>query len=95
MELKATSVLLLVCVTTIIILTSTEVDAISCCLNITPSKMIPKRMLVSVSKHQIQDKSGRCDIDAVILFIKRKLVCTDHAVLDRLKRLKKHRSIKG
>ncbi|RXN28641.1 UDP-N-acetylglucosamine UDP-glucose GDP-mannose transporter [Labeo rohita] len=63
MELKAKAVLLLVCVT-IIILTSTEVDAIACCLTVSK---IPNRMLAFVSKHQIQERSGVCDIDAVIL----------------------------
>ncbi|KAK2899209.1 hypothetical protein Q8A67_010627 [Cirrhinus molitorella] len=92
MEHKATSVLLLICITTIIILTSTEVDAIRCCLRSIPSKMIPKRMLVSVSKHYILDKSGICGIDAVILFTKRNQFCTDHAVLDRLNKLKRKRS---
>ncbi|XP_073675673.1 C-C motif chemokine 27a [Garra rufa] len=88
MELKATSVLLLVCVTTIIILTSTEVDAIpKCCLRV--SKHIPKRMLVSVHKYEIQDKSGSCDIDALILFTKKQRICADLKVLKRLKKLRK------
>ncbi|XP_016363041.1 C-C motif chemokine 28-like [Sinocyclocheilus anshuiensis] len=88
MELKATSVLLLVCVT-IIILTSTEVDAIpSCCLTV--SKKISKRMMQSVSRVKIQNKSGRCDIDAVVLFIQKKRICADLEVLRFLKKLKKN-----
>lgn len=40
------------------------VDAIRCCVRV--SKNISKRLLQSVSRHQIQDKSGVCDIDAVV-----------------------------
>uniref|UniRef100_A0A8C2EHQ9 Chemokine interleukin-8-like domain-containing protein n=1 Tax=Cyprinus carpio TaxID=7962 RepID=A0A8C2EHQ9_CYPCA len=88
MELKTTSVLLLICVT-IIILTSTEVDAIpSCCLRV--SKYIRREDLRSVSKYEIQHKSGVCEIDAVILHIRKKLICADLRVLPRLKRLKKN-----
>ncbi|XP_016111285.1 C-C motif chemokine 28-like [Sinocyclocheilus grahami] len=88
MELKATSVLLLVCVT-IIILTSAEVDAIpSCCVSV--SKNIPRSKLRLVSKYEIQRKSGVCDIDALILHIRRKWICADLGVLRRLEKLKKN-----
>ncbi|XP_042585134.1 C-C motif chemokine 28-like [Cyprinus carpio] len=88
MELKTTSVLLLICVT-IIILTSTEVDAIaSCCLRV--SKHIRRDDLRLVSKYEIQHKSGVCEIDAVVLHIKKKWICADLRVLKRLKKLKKN-----
>ncbi|XP_058640908.1 C-C motif chemokine 27a [Onychostoma macrolepis] len=88
MELRASSVLLLFCVT-IIILTSTEVDAIpSCCVRV--SKNIPWNTLCLMSNHEIQHRSGPCDIDAVILYINNKRICADFGVLKRLKKLKKH-----
>ncbi len=41
------------------------VDAIPrCCVRV--SKYIPRDMLCSVSKHEIQHRSGVCDIDAVV-----------------------------
>ncbi|XP_059379639.1 C-C motif chemokine 28-like [Carassius carassius] len=93
MELKATSVLILVCFTIIIILTSTEVDAIpSCCLTVT--KKISKRMLKSVSRHMIQNRSGGCDIDALVLFTKNKIICADLKVLEKLEKLKKMKNHK-
>ncbi|XP_026124529.1 C-C motif chemokine 28-like [Carassius auratus] len=88
MELKATSVLLLVCIT-FIILTSTEVDAIpSCCLRV--SKGMHPRQIRLVSEYMIQHKSGVCDIDAVILYVGKKRFCADLGVLKRLKKLKKN-----
>uniref|UniRef100_A0A8C1DNN2 Chemokine interleukin-8-like domain-containing protein n=3 Tax=Cyprinus carpio TaxID=7962 RepID=A0A8C1DNN2_CYPCA len=88
MELKATSVLLLVCVT-IIILTSTKVDAIpSCCL--TAPQRISNHMLRSVSRYMIQERSGGCDIDALVLYIQKRRICADLKVLKLLKKLKKN-----
>ncbi|XP_052419126.1 C-C motif chemokine 28-like [Carassius gibelio] len=79
MELKATSVLLLVCIT-FIILTSTEVDAVpSCCLKV--SKRIRKDQIRLAYKHEIQHRSGVCDIDAVILYVGKKRICADPRVL--------------
>ncbi|XP_052418688.1 uncharacterized protein LOC127963065 isoform X2 [Carassius gibelio] len=88
MELKATSVLLLVCIT-FIILTSTEVDAVpSCCLRV--SKRIHNDQIRSAYKHEIQHRSGVCNIDAVILYIGKKRICADIRILNRLKKLKKN-----
>ncbi|XP_059360318.1 C-C motif chemokine 28-like [Carassius carassius] len=88
MELKATSVLLLVCVT-FIILTSTEADAIpNCCLRV--SKHIRNDQIRSAYKHKIQHKSGVCDIDAVILYVGKKQICADPRVLIRMKKLEKN-----
>uniref|UniRef100_A0A8C1QNM0 Chemokine interleukin-8-like domain-containing protein n=1 Tax=Cyprinus carpio TaxID=7962 RepID=A0A8C1QNM0_CYPCA len=66
-----------------------ELDAIpSCCLRV--SKYIRREDLHSVSKYEIQHKSGVCEIDAVVLHIRKKLICADLRVLPRLKRLKKN-----
>uniref|UniRef100_A0A8C2EHD4 Chemokine interleukin-8-like domain-containing protein n=1 Tax=Cyprinus carpio TaxID=7962 RepID=A0A8C2EHD4_CYPCA len=65
------------------------VDAIaSCCLRV--SKYIRREDLHSVSKYEIQQKSGVCEIDAVVLHIKKKRICADLRVLPRLKKLKKN-----
>uniref|UniRef100_A0A8C1WTJ9 Chemokine interleukin-8-like domain-containing protein n=1 Tax=Cyprinus carpio TaxID=7962 RepID=A0A8C1WTJ9_CYPCA len=68
---------------------SVMLDAIaSCCLRV--SKHIRRDDLRLVSKYEIQHKSGVCEIDAVILHIRKKLICADLRVLPRLKRLKKN-----
>ncbi|XP_042586321.1 uncharacterized protein LOC109107405 [Cyprinus carpio] len=64
-------------------------DAIaSCCLRV--SKHIRRDDLRLVSKYEIQHKSGVCEIDAVVLHIKKKWICADLRVLKRLKKLKKN-----
>nr|AXF84133.1 chemokine ligand 27a [Ctenopharyngodon idella] len=90
MKLKATSLLLLMCVD-IIILTSNEAGAIpSCCLNV--SKNIPQDILRAVTKYEMQSKAGRCEIDALILHArnKKKLICAHPRLLKIMKRLKKN-----
>ncbi|XP_055023279.2 C-C motif chemokine 27a [Misgurnus anguillicaudatus] len=86
MELKATCVLLLLilCVT---IFTSTADGIPRCC--VTVSKKIRRSDLQKVSKYDLQKKNGRCDIDAVILYIKQKKICADPKILGRLKKIKK------
>ncbi|XP_043103669.1 C-C motif chemokine 27a [Puntigrus tetrazona] len=94
MKLRTTSVLpLAFVVVTIIILTSTEVDGIpSCCVRL--SKNIPRSKLRLVTKHEMQLKSGVCDIDAAILHVGKQRICVHPKVLKLLKRLKKQRKAK-
>ncbi|KAK9971166.1 hypothetical protein ABG768_027057 [Culter alburnus] len=89
MELKATSLLLLMCVG-IIILTSNEAGAIPrCCLTVT--KRIPREVLRAVTTYETQSKSGRCEIDALILHIRngKKPLCAHPKLRKVLKKLKK------
>ncbi|XP_065126416.2 C-C motif chemokine 27a [Paramisgurnus dabryanus] len=86
MELKATCVLLLLilCVT---IFTSTADGIPRCCVKV--SKKIQSSDLKKVSRYDIQKRNGRCDIDAVILYIKQKKICADPKILRRLKKFRK------
>ncbi|ROL53729.1 hypothetical protein DPX16_2450 [Anabarilius grahami] len=89
MELKATSLLLLMCVG-IIILTSNEAGAIPrCCLTV--SKKIPREVLRAVTIYETQSKSGSCEIDALILHTRnrKKLFCAHPRLGKVLKKLKK------
>ncbi|KAK9971165.1 hypothetical protein ABG768_027056 [Culter alburnus] len=88
MELKATSLLLLICVA--IIHTSDEAGAIPrCCMTVT--KRIPREVLRAVTTHETQSKSGRCEIDALILHIRngKKPLCAHPKLRKVLKKLKK------
>ncbi|XP_016317776.1 C-C motif chemokine 27-like [Sinocyclocheilus anshuiensis] len=57
-----------------------------CC--VTVSKKIPRSILRSVCRYEIQSKSGVCDFDALILHFRNKLICAHPRVLKKLKILK-------
>ncbi|KAG1930286.1 C-C motif chemokine 27a [Pimephales promelas] len=92
MELKATSLLLLTCVA-IIILTEASTNAIpTCCLAVT--RKIPRQKLRQVQRYYIQSRSGRCEIDALIMHIKNRKICAHpklKRVLDKIKKNRKHK----
>ncbi|XP_051965132.1 C-C motif chemokine 28-like [Xyrauchen texanus] len=91
MELKRTSLLLLVLCAAI--LTSTEVVIPNCCVRV--SGRIPRQMLRRVSRYEIQTKSGACDIDAVILHIKgHRPLCAHPKELKLVKKYLKKRNQK-
>ncbi|KAK7136421.1 hypothetical protein R3I94_014915 [Phoxinus phoxinus] len=92
MELKASSLLLLMCVS-IIILTEAGTNALPrCCLDI--SRGIPRDMLSRVRKYEIQSRSGRCEIDALILHIEHKKICAHPKLRKLLDKIKKYRKPK-
>ncbi|XDV49675.1 hypothetical protein PO909_018882 [Leuciscus waleckii] len=89
MELKATSLLLLTCVA-IIILTEVDANAIpTCCLTL--SRSIPRQTLRQVKRYDIQSRSGRCEIDALILHIRDKKICAHPKLRKVLQKLKRNR----
>ncbi|XP_051508690.1 C-C motif chemokine 27a [Myxocyprinus asiaticus] len=85
MELKTTSLLLLVLCAAI--LTSTEGAIPKCCVEL--SKNIPRQMLLKVSKYEIQTKYGVCDIDAVIIHLNGKRICAHPKVKKLLRKINK------
>ncbi|TRZ03148.1 hypothetical protein DNTS_014541 [Danionella cerebrum] len=72
MEFRSTSLLLLVCVS-LVILTSTKGKIQPCCLAV--SRGIPHWKLHQVVAYEIQRQSGHCEIDAVILYMKKRKIC--------------------
>ncbi|XP_056097932.1 C-C motif chemokine 27a [Rhinichthys klamathensis goyatoka] len=92
MELKATSLLLLTCVA-IIILTEASTNAIpTCCLAVTGK--IPRQKLHHVKRYDTQSRSGRCEIDALILHIGKRKICAHpklRKVLDKIMKNRKHK----
>nr|AAF17560.1 CC chemokine CCL1 [Danio rerio] len=89
MEFRSSCLLLLVCFT-IIILTDNKGAAIpTCCLSVL--RRIPKRVLRSVRRYEVQDTSGHCEIKALILHFKGKKICA-HPKLERfLKKMLKRK----
>ncbi|XP_067268917.1 C-C motif chemokine 27a [Pseudorasbora parva] len=88
MELKATSLLLLICIAIIILSAEGDTSAIpTCCLTV--SKKLPWAMLRKVTKYDIQSRSGRCEIDALILYIGKRKVCAHPKVKKALQKAKK------
>ncbi|XP_077073691.1 C-C motif chemokine 27a [Siphateles boraxobius] len=92
MELKSSSLLLLMCVA-IILLTEAGTNAIpTCCLAV--SKKIPWPMIRNVRKYETQSRSGRCEIDALILYIGNKKICAHPKLRKHLEKIKKNRKPK-
>ncbi|ROL53730.1 UDP-N-acetylglucosamine/UDP-glucose/GDP-mannose transporter [Anabarilius grahami] len=88
MELKATSLLLLMCVA--IILTSNEAGVFPRCCSIV-FRRIPRDILKAVTTYEIQ--SGYCETDALILYFRHRkgLICVHPRLEKVLKKLKKKR----
>ncbi|XP_056320468.1 C-C motif chemokine 27a isoform X2 [Danio aesculapii] len=88
MEFRS-SCLLFVCFTIIILIDNKGAAIPTCCLSV--SHRIPKSVLRSVRRYEVQDRSGHCEIDALILHFKRRKLCA-HPKLERfLKKMKKRR----
>ncbi|XP_051950984.1 C-C motif chemokine 28-like [Xyrauchen texanus] len=83
MELKRTSLVLLVLCAAI--LTSTEGGIPNCCVKL--SKNIPKHLLLQVSRYEIQTRYGACDMDAVIIHLKGKILCAHPKLKDLLRKI--------
>ncbi|XP_032434385.1 C-C motif chemokine 28 [Xiphophorus hellerii] len=91
MDLK---VVLVLAFLSAIAITSTNASIPSCCIS---TKMITKELLLKVDRWERQYSDGICDIDALVVHIKRRRrpVCVDiqvQAILRRIKRLQQRQA---
>ncbi|XP_045890539.1 C-C motif chemokine 25-like [Micropterus dolomieu] len=81
MDLKVASVIVCLCA---LCITSTEAGIPKCC--VTTNRDISSNMLMKVYKWKVQNGTGACDIDALVLYMKKMLkpICADPKLKEQL-----------
>ncbi|NP_001134950.1 C-C motif chemokine 28 precursor [Salmo salar] len=84
MDLRVMVMLLFLCALAI---TTTEGGIPKCC--VTTSMNIPTNVLRKVERAEMQRSNGVCDINALVLHVKGKKLCTHPKVKRKLKRMQR------